>query len=476
MLTRDRAESALDGPGFSELMAIRGRGRPAAGDVTLAGADPIYPTRFRIGETCAMVLASIGIAVSDIWELKTGRRQQVGIDVRHAAASLRMTDFTAIRDAQGVFQRPIEDPVLQRTRSRMTQPRPTADDRWFLPHFNLPHLKRRVLDVLGCEDTPEAVTAAVSRWRAGDLEEAIAQARACGSIVRSHAEWIDHPQGRLLAGRPVVEIEKIAGSEVEPFAAQGRPLSDIRVLDLTRILAGPVAGRTLAEHGADVLMVTAPHLPQVAEHVRDTSHGKRSCFLDIEKPDDARRLLQLVEGADVFSQGYRPGSLAAKGFGPEQLAALRPGLIYLSVSCYGDGGPLSDRAGWEQIGQAASGICHENGGEKPALIPVAACDYTTGYLGAYGVLLALARRAREGGSYHVKVSLCQAGMFIFRQGRTAFDAGLRGLGLDDVRDILVESSSPYGRLRHLGPVLRLSETPPDWWRPTPRLGADPAAW
>src|SRR5690606_25067221 len=127
------------------------------------------------------------------------------------------------------------------------------------------------------------------------------------------------------------------------------------------------------------------------------SHGKRSCFLDIDRADDAARLRALAQGADVFSQGYRPDTLAARGFGPEDMARPRPGIVYLSINSYGHGGPFRDRAGWEQIGQSASGICHEHGGATPKLIPVACCDHTTGNLGAYGVLLALARRAREGG-------------------------------------------------------------------------------
>src|SRR5262249_16174612 len=203
----------------------------------------------------------------------------------------------------------------------------------------------------------------------------------------------------------------------------------IRVLASTRLLAGRIAAGTLAEHGAEVLMVTAERLPQIPEHVQDTSHGKRSCFLDLRQRQDAARLQALVRAADVFSQGYRPGAISSLGFGPQEVAALRPGVIYVSISCYGAAGPFSPGAGWEQVAQTMTGLCHEGRTaarpEGPALLPAAACDYTTGYLAAYGVLLALARRAREGGSYHVRVSLCQSGMFIYRQGKLVFP----GLGL-----------------------------------------------
>jgi crotonobetainyl-CoA:carnitine CoA-transferase CaiB-like acyl-CoA transferase len=257
-------------------------------------------------------------------------------------------------------------------------------------------------------------------------------------------------------------------------------LGGIRALDLTRILAGPIAARTLAEHGADVLMVAAEHLPQIAEHVMDTSHGKRSCYLDLKTAEGAARLKELVRDADVFSQGYRPGVLSGLGFGPEDLAEVRPGLVYLSISCFGADGPFSHRAGWEQVAQTVTGICQEGGpnaaGTRPGLLPAAACDYTTGYLGAYGVLLALARRAREGGSYHVRVSLCQSGMFIYRQGKTEFaepDMDISDAELDALR---IDSNTAQGPLRHLGPVLQLSETQPHWSRPTPTLGGDAPEW
>ncbi|MCB1511121.1 MAG: CoA transferase [Hyphomicrobiaceae bacterium] len=459
---------------FEEVMAVRGQGMPADGEVTIAGADPVYSTKFKIGETCAAALAGVGTAVNDIWELKTGRRQSVAIDVRHAAAALRSSVYMQMPDAEGRFQLVVN--AHHQKMTRCTQPWPTKDGRWFLPHFGLPNLQARVQKVLGCELTPESVERAVAKWDALDLEAAIDEARACGAMVRSNAEWLAHPHGQVLAGKPIVEIFKIADSDPIPLPDGPRPLSGIRALDLTRILAGPIAGRTLAENGADVLMVTAEGLPQIREHVMDTSHGKRSTFLDLKSAEGAARMRELVRGADVFSQGYRPGILAKLGFAPEQLAELRPGIVCLSISCYGADGPLSHRAGWEQVAQTVTGICNEGSPERPKLLPAAACDYTTGYLGAYGVLLALARRAREGGSYHVRVSLCQSGMFIYRQGSTAFPSADMDLSAEELDALRIESQTTYGPLRHLGPVLKLSETPPHWERPTPKLGGFAPAW
>lgn len=463
---------------FEEVMAARGKGMPATGEISMTGTDPVFSTKFKIGETCAAVLAGVGVAVNDIWELKTGRRQKASIDVRHAAAGLRSSVYMQRPDANGVFQ-----PVVNKNHEAMiaiTQPWQTKDGRYVLPHFGLPNLQARQLKLLGCEPNPQSVAKAVAKWDALDLEAAIDEARTCGGMVRSNAEWLATPHGKVLAAKPIVEVIKIGDSDPEKLPAGDRPLSGIRALDLTRILAGPIAARTLAEQGADVLMVTAERLPQIAEHVMDTNHGKRSCFLDLANADDAARLKALVKEADVFSQGYRPGMIAKLGFAPEDLAKVRPGIVYASISCYGADGPFSHRGGWEQVAQTMTGICHEGKTEGrpdgPALLPAAACDYTTGYLAAYGIMLALARRAREGGSYHVRVSLCQSGMFIYRQGTVAFPGYGRDLSTAELDALRVESRPKFGPLRHLGPLLKFSETPARWIRPTPVLGGDAPAW
>ena len=464
---------------FQEVLGVRGLAQPEAGEISITGNDPVLATRYKIGETCAAVLGGVGTAVSDIWELKTGRRQQAAIDARRAAATLKSSYLMQQPDAAGAWRNvinPQHEHMIQ-----CTQPWPTKDRRWFLPHFGLPNLKERVLKVLDCAFEPEAIAAAVAKWDALDLEAAIDEARACGGMVRSNAEWLQTEHGQVLAGKPIVEIIKIADSDPEPFPEGPRPLSGIRALDLTRILAGPIAARTLAEHGADVLMIAAEGVPQIMEHVMDTSHGKRSTFLDLKTSDGADNLKRLVRDADVFSQGYRPGIMAKHGFAPENLAQMRPGIVCLSISCFGADGPFSHRAGWEQIAQTVTGICHGNGVDagdnRPRLLPAAACDYTTGYLGAYGVLLALAKRAREGGSYHVRVSLCQSGMFIQRQGRTATLATPDAFFTEDELTMWrTTTDTSYGALRHLAPVLKFSETQPYWARPTPKFGGDKPEW
>jgi crotonobetainyl-CoA:carnitine CoA-transferase CaiB-like acyl-CoA transferase len=459
---------------FEEIMAARGKGMPSEDEVTITGSDPVYSTKFKIGETVSAVLAGVGTAVNDIHELKTGRRQKVAIDVRHGAATLRSCDYALQQKPSGSYES--LNSAAHRATAGMTQPFPTKDGRWVLPHFSLPHLQARMQKLLGCEATPESVAKAVAKWDALELESAIDEHRVCGGMVRTNAEWLAEEHGKVLAAKPIVEVMKIADSAPEPMPAGERPLDGIRVLDLTRILAGPTCARTLAEHGADVLAVTAQDLPQLPHALIDTNHGKRSTYLDLKNPRDNAKLKELVGNADVFSQGYRPGMIEGLGFSPEELAEVRPGIIYASISCYGADGPFSHRAGWEQVAQTMTGICHEGTPERPQLLPAAANDYTTGYLAAYGILLALTRRATEGGSYHVRVSLCQSGMFIYRQGDVGYQQPGMDLAETELDALRVESHLPSSRLRHLGPVLRMSETQPFWDKPTPMPGADKPEW
>ena len=463
---------------FDKLMAIRGLPLPEKDEVSITGSDPVLNTHFRLAATASAAIAGIGVAVNDLWELKTGRRQAIAIDAVAATAALKSKNYFQAKNANGVFEN-VTDASHEANRG-LTGIFQTKDGRWLLPHFGLDHLRRRMLGLLQADANTDSIAKAVAKWDALELENAIDEARVCGGMIRTNEEWLQEPHGKILAAKPVVEIIKIGDSEPEPMPTGDRPLSGIRALDLTRILAGPITGRTLAEHGADVLMVSAPHLPQVWSYVADTSHGKRSCYLDLRDESEKQTLLDLVKTADVFSQGYRPDKINQMGLGPEALAEIRPGLVYVSINCYGADGPFSHRGGWEQIAQIMTGIAAEgvqsSSGYKPKTLPAAANDYITGYLGAYGTLLALARRAREGGSYHVRVSLCQTGMMIYDQGKVGTLPENLNLGMSDVDSLCMESDSHLGRIKHLAPVLSLSETRPFWALPTPKMGSNDPRW
>jgi crotonobetainyl-CoA:carnitine CoA-transferase CaiB-like acyl-CoA transferase len=262
-------------------------------------------------------------------------------------------------------------------------------------------------------------------------------------------------------------------------------LSGIRVLDLTRVLAGPTCARTLAEHGADVLKITAPHLPNIGYQEFDTGHGKLSAHLDLREPKDLATLRGLARETDVFSQGYRPGTLGGRGLSPEELSKLRPGLVYVSLCAFSHVGPWASRRGFDTVVQNVSGITARQGelfpGTEPGpqFYPVSAIDYLTGYLMAFGAMAALARRAREGGSWLVRISLAQTGRWLVGRGEVP-EAQLKDVAKEFTSEELArwstESVTPVGRLRHLKPVVQMSETPPHWARPSVPLGYNEPAW
>jgi hypothetical protein len=337
-----------------------------------------------------------------------------------------------------------------------------------------------VLKLLGCAYDRDAVKRALQDWQAEALETAAAEAGLVVTAMRSFAEWDARPQGRAVASLPVFSIERIGAAPAEPLPGAARPLSGVRVLDLTRIIAGPVAGRTLAAHGADVLVVTSPHLPSVEQLVIDTGRGKLSTHIDLRDRAGRDALNGLLRSADVFVQGYRPAGLAALGFGPEEAAKIRPGIVYISLSAYGHEGPWRGRRGYDSLVQTASGFNHAEaqaaGSDKPCPLPMQVLDHASGYFMAFGAMTALARRVTEGGSWHVRVSLAQTGHWVRNLGRIEDGLSCPDPKIDDVRDLVEEADSSFGRLTFVRHAARLSQTPPQWARLSVPLGTHPPAW
>lgn len=457
------------------LLPIAGWPEGYAHAVEMTGdTDPILPTPFRIGETSAAALAAVGLAVADLWALRTGRRQEVAVDTRQATASLRSGRYLQMDDAP-----------VSTERNTVMGVYPAKNGRWSYLHCNFPNHRAAALRVLGVPEDREAVRQAVAQWDALELEEAIIAARGAGGMVRTMAEWSQHPQAAAIASLPLLEIVKIGDSPPEKLPDGNRPLSGIRVLDLTRVLAGPTCARTLAEHGADVLKITAAHLPNIGYQEYDTGHGKLSAQLDLRQPQELETLRGLVREADVFSQGYRPGTLADRGFSPEALAHLRPGIVVVSLSAFSHVGPWASRRGFDTVVQTVSGITSRQGElfpgttPGPQFYPVSAIDYLTGYLMAFGALIALAHRVRQGGSWLVRISLAQVGRWLVGRGEVP-EAALQDVPKEftpaELERWSITSDTPVGRLGHLGPVVRLSETPPHWARPSVPLGYHQPVW
>ena len=457
------------------IFPIAGWGEERARAVEITGGtDPILPTSFRIAETSAAALAATGLAVSDLWQLRTGLRQKVAVDRRQATASLRSGHYMKLNGAP-----------VSTERNAVMGVYPAKNGRWSYLHCNFPNHRAAALGVLGVPEDREAVREAVAKWDALELEEAIIAAKGAGGMVRTMDEWAKHPQAAAIASLPLMEIVKIGGSPPEKLPDGDRPLSGIRVLDLTRVLAGPTCARTLAEHGADVLKISAAHLPNLGYQEYDTGHGKLSAHLDLREPEDVETLRGLVRDADVFSQGYRPGTLGTRGFSPEALANVRPGIVFVSLCAFSHVGPWALRRGFDTVVQTVSGITARQGelfpgaAPGPQFYPVSAIDYLTGYLMAFGAMVALARRVREGGSWLVRISLAQTGRWLVGRGEVP-KSDLKDVPKEftsaELERWSVTTDTPVGRLRHLGPVVRLSETPPRWARPSVPLGYHEPVW
>jgi crotonobetainyl-CoA:carnitine CoA-transferase CaiB-like acyl-CoA transferase len=439
------------------------------------GSDPVVRTPFRVGVAGAATVAASGLAAAHLWALKTGRQQQVGVDLRHATASLRSGTYMKLGDGH-----------LAHARHGIMGCYPAKDGHWSYLHCNFPNHRAAALKVLGvAEEDRAAVARAVAQWNALDLEEAIIANKGAGGMVRSKAEWATHPQAKAIAALPLIEIVRIGDSPPEPLPQGDRPLSGIRAVDITRVLAGPTCARTLAEHGAEVMKITAKHLPNLGYQEWDTGHGKLSAQLDLREPAALDTLRGLIGQADVFSQGYRPGSLGARGLSPEELSRLRPGLVYVSLSAFGHAGPWSARRGFDTVVQSVSGITlrqaevFPSAEAGPQFYPLSAIDYCTGYLMAAGAMMALARRAQEGGSWLVRISLAQVGKWVVDLGEVP-EAALKDVPAEFAAHELdawsMVSQTPSGPLRHLRPVVQLPETPARWARPSVPLGHHPPAW
>jgi hypothetical protein len=298
--------------------------------------------------------------------------------------------------------------------------------------------------------------------------------------MRSYDEWSALPHARALAELPLFSIEKIGDAAPKPWPGGDRPLAGLRVLDLSRVIAGPVAGRTLAAHGADVMLISGPDLPSIPWLAIDTGRGKLATSLELKSAQGRDVLRELLAQADIFSQGYRPRSIAALGFSPEDAAGISPGIVYVSLSAYGHVGPWAQRRGFDSLVQTATGFNHAEGQaagiDGPKELPAQALDHASGYLMAFGAMMARTRQSREGGSWHVRVSLAQTGRWLWNLGRIADGLASSEFGGDTVERFMEDLLSGSGQLHSVKHSAVLSKTPAFWDRPAMPLGSHAAQW
>src|ERR1700755_686499 len=324
----------MQSPGTPPLEILRDIWTSAGGDpsalgaVTLTGEEPQLPSSFRVAAAAQASIAAAGLAAAKIWQLRSGESQDVAVDMRHAVVECRSERYLRV---DGKPPGPAWDAIAGVYK--------TGDGRFVRLHTNFPHHRDAVCKVLNCKAERDAVQAALMQWN-GEAFETAAYAGGCVvALMRSHDEWLAVPHAKALAELPLVRIGKIGEAAPKPWPKGDRPLAGVRVLDLSRVIAGPVAGRTLAVHGADVMLISSPHLPAIHWLPIDHRRGKLTGFADLKTEQGGDVLRGLLAQADIFSQGYRPASIAALGFSPEDAARIRPGIVYVSLSAYGDRRP-----------------------------------------------------------------------------------------------------------------------------------------
>ena len=469
------------------LWQLAGLPVDALRQATLTGADPVLPSSFAVGAAAQTSVAAAALAACELGLARGQVRQAISVDMAHAAL-----------ECSGWFSLDGRVPAQWDTFSGLYQCR----DGWARIHANFAHHREGALRLMGLDPasaTRSDAEQAMRKRGALEFEQAAADAGLVVAALRSFEEWDAHPAGQAVAAQPLLTFERIGEAPPLPLpalASNAMPLSGLRVLDLTRILAGPVCGRTLAAHGADVMLVNGPHLPNI-ESIADTSRGKLSALVDLRTPDGRQSLARLVEGSHVFVQGYRPGALASRQFSPQEAARLRPGIIYVSLSAYGELGPWSARRGFDSLVQTTMGFNDAEGqaalaasGEPsvsssgpspgaltpplwPRPLPMQILDYATGHLMAFAASAALVKQQQQGGSWHVRVSLAQTGYWLRAMGRVG---GGFEVKRPDSKPFLQTYPSGYGELVAYRHSATLAATPVGAARPSMPPGSHPAEW
>jgi crotonobetainyl-CoA:carnitine CoA-transferase CaiB-like acyl-CoA transferase len=460
---------------LDELLSCVGLDRTATGgSVSFVGEDPIVPAAHRLGACIGVPLMAAAVATVGLHRLRGGPGQDLHLDLRQAVHTINPGAFwhPTLNGELAPHPLLLDNPFL-------VTPYKTADGRWLMASGVLPHLAAKWCRFLDVPPDAVRVAAAVSSWDADDLEGAASAVGLPACIVRSPGEWLAHEQGALLGAQPVIGLERVGDAPARPLEPAARPFEALRVLSFTHAVAGPTVGRTLAEHGADVLCATRPNDYEHEFIYAEANVGSRSAYVDLDSPLGCERADALLAAADVVVNNHRIGSLERRGLDPRELADRHPGLVFVSVSCYGPSGPWSRRGGFDMNGSAASGLMAIEGGAATPRLPVTTLinDYITGYLGALGAMAALIRRATEGGSWRVTVSLTRTAMWCGSLGQVdpahaGSDAEHSLRGPDPY-----DAGSPLGDVHMLAPPVHFSHTPPSW--PDPPLvprGSSRAAW
>jgi crotonobetainyl-CoA:carnitine CoA-transferase CaiB-like acyl-CoA transferase len=391
----------------------------SGGKLTFSGSDPILPSTIRFGTMAAIGLAARSVALAALWKEASGEGQNISLDVRKA-----------LRRFAGFFEGKWEtingrpptpggyavSPFLNMNSFF----RETRDGRHVVALDIYPQILVNTLNFLGCSPSTESINSAIRKWNAVELEDAAAEKGLVLAMVRTNEEFRRHSQYTdVLSQMPLITVEKIGESEPVPLKANGAhlPLAGIRAFGMGHVIAGAALGRDMSLYGADVLNIWRPRDSEIESFFWDVQVGMRSTILDDSKADRAQ-LNQLLKNADVFFANKRPGFLSKHGLDAETLSAQKPGLIHATVLLHGDEGPWANRPGFDEIGATVSGLFAIEGSlskpKQPPIVPI--CDNVVAWLGTTGILAALRRRAIEGGSYRVTVSLTRVVLWMLSLG------------------------------------------------------------
>lgn len=387
---------------------------PLAVNGTLGG----LPSRLRAVDAAVACVTTALTAAAALQRQRGGSRPRVQLDVAHVTAAVRSESHLRVSGhSMGSGFAPL---------SRFWR----AADGWVRTHGNYPWHREALLRALGTADDPDSVGAAIAARPAEAVEADAFAAGGVAAAVRTASQWRLHPHGRAVAAQPLIADTLIEGAAPRRHEPSSLPAGGLRVLDLTRVIAGPVATRYLAALGADVLRVDPPHRSELPVHRYDGLPGKRSTILDARTPGGLARLHQLLDSADVLVHGYRPGALAAFGLDTHSLAERHPGLVTVSESAWGYLGPWSGRRGFDSIVQAACGIAmaESPGGGQPGTLPCQLLDHGTGYLAAAAALEGVRRQSQIGGTHAFAVSLAATAAWLLRQPGPPAAAAAPGTG------------------------------------------------
>ncbi|KAJ8613728.1 hypothetical protein MRB53_036870 [Persea americana] len=443
---------------------------------------PGLPSSFKVGHLAQACIALAASTATLVYSERTSSPSPcVTVAPDHAVAEFKSVELHTI---DGVRPYPARAEIggLHKTL-----------DGYVRIHDSFINHREAIKKLLGCQgaDDRDAIARAVRGWKAIQLESAAIQCGAVVAALRTMDEWAAHPQAKATPSFEIL-LEKIAeGSPGIPVnmrsAAADKCLRGVRVVEMTRVIAAPVAGRTLAAHGANVIWVTSPNLPDLPELDRDMARGKRTVSLDIDDEHDLNKLKELLEDANVFIQSYRPGSLAAKGLDPMSLARTSKtgGIIWATLSAYGPDGPWARRRGFDSLVQTCTGLNaseaeHHGHGEEAKVLPCQALDHASGYLLAAGINAALYKQITEGGSYKVEVCLAGTAAYLASLGRLEGHCAFSCKNIetqDDVaEDVLETRDSTFGKIRAVKHAARIEGLDVGYEIMPKPLGSDKPTW